>query len=319
MLGDDFIVASRWLSPTNTFASSIPDARSSNVWLRAIEDQPHQFLLFDDDAKRIVEVDRADVAVFSVDWRRVAASLCASGGFEPLANAFSTEPAWQIGTDRPRMGFSFPVFLQRGPLISALTIVADQTEAPHILLRLRPKNIDAISSRMLREGRGLLLTLTESTQINDQGEIVFTAGALERIDSFRKSHLPVEQKNSVAPNCGFPTPAGCKWSAVKIRFMDGNTVTISAGEVAGRYLYSQMGFANSSNKRANVQWELLRSLAQGHGTMTWHSPGASRKNQKRCERLSKTLIRFFGIQDDPIELLPERMGWQTRFSLEPER
>lgn len=305
--------------PTNAFASSIPSPNSSNIWLRAIEDQPHHFVVFDDDSKRIIEVDRADVAVFSVDWRRVGDSLCDSAGFEPIAIATAKKAAWHIATDRPRMGFSFPVYLQRGVLINAITLVADQTEAPHIFLRLRPKNIDAISSRMLRERHGLLMTLTESTQISDSGEIVFTPVAIERIESFRKLHLPEDQTIAVAPHSGFPTPTGCTWSAVKIRFLDGDTVTISAGEAAGRYLYSQMGFAKGSNKRVNLQWELLRSLAAGYGVMTWNSPGASRKNQKRRERLSATLIKFFGIHDDPIRLLPDRSGWQTHFSLDPER
>ena len=161
--------------------------------------------------------------------------------------------------------------------------------------------------------------MTESTQICESGEIVFTPGALERIETFRRSQLPVEQTIPTAPHSVFPTPAGCNWSAVKIRFLDGDTVTISAGEASGRYLYSQMGFAKGSNKRVNLQWELLRSLAAGYGVMTWNSPGASRKNQKRRERLSATLIQFFGIPEDPIQLLPDRSGWKTHFVLDPDR
>lgn len=317
LLGNVIDQASRWLEPTNAFASSIPRLHSSHHWLRVIEDEPHHYVAYDDVAERIVPIDRKQAAVFGINWNSIADSLCDSAGFERLLNLSPQTTAEQIGVDQPRAGFSFPVIMQRGPLLSALTHIADQREQPFVLLRLRSKNIDALCSRILRERHGLLLTLSESTMLSDDASVVFTPEAIARIDAFRQQHLPhvKPQESSI----GFPTPAGCTWSAVRIRFIDGETVTISAGIVVGRYLYSQMGFAKVNNRRPNIQWELLRSLATGHGLMTWQSPDASRKNQKRRERLSAALIKFFRISGDPIRLTADKSGWQTEFALEPDR
>ncbi len=198
-------------------------------------------------------------------------------------------------------------------MLNTLTCIADQTQQPFVLLRLRTKHIDSLCGRLLEERRGLLLSLSEATLPNEHGAIEFTQPAIDRIQTFQQAYLP--KASSKVAKSGFSTPPKCPWSAIKIRFLDIDTVSITAAGVVGRYHFTEMGFARAGNKRSNIQWELLRLFAKSYGTMTWTSPGASRQNQKRKERLSEALCKFFGISDDPIRWMPDRCGWQTLFAL----
>ncbi len=85
-----------------------------------------------------------------------------------------------------------------------------------------------------------------------------------------------------------------------------------------RLLFTQMGLANAKNGLPNMQWELLYSLAQGHGLLTWNSPGARRENRKHREALNKTLRAFFGIDGDPIGLTDDKKGYRCAFKLVPD-
>ena len=83
-------------------------------------------------------------------------------------------------------------------------------------------------------------------------------------------------------------------------------------------MFAQMGLANAKNGLPNMQWELLYSLAQSHGLMTWSSPGARRENRKHREALNKTLRAFFGIDGDPIGLTDDKKGYRCTFKLVPD-
>lgn len=316
LLGADFATASCWLTPTKAVASAVPSQSDRNQWLRVVEDEPYRYLAINDTVHRPTVIDRREVTVFGIDWPRVADSVCNQASLVRSSETDFTRPAWHWATSQPQMGFAFPYFLGRGPMIDTLTCIADQTQRPFVLLRLRTNFINSLCGRLLNDGCGLLLSLSESTQPTEQGEIALTQSAIERIQSFQQKYLPKQQ--SIAANSGFPTPPGCTWSSIKIRFLDIDTVSITAAGVAGRFHFTEMGFARGGNKQSNVQWDLLRSFAKGYGVITWNSPGASRRNQKRKERLSETLGRFFGIAGDPIRWMPDRCGWQTLFAIDPE-
>lgn len=79
-----------------------------------------------------------------------------------------------------------------------------------------------------------------------------------------------------------------------------------------------MGLANAKSGLPNMQWELLYSLAQGHGLMTWSSPGARRENREHREVLNKSLRAFFGIDGDPIGLTADKKGYRCIFRVVPD-
>jgi hypothetical protein len=74
-----------------------------------------------------------------------------------------------------------------------------------------------------------------------------------------------------------------------------------------------VGLANRKTGRPSVQWELLSAFAAGNGTLTWRSPQADRRNQKRRELLARSLRRFFRLEEDPFE--PYSNGWRTKFQV----
>ena len=117
---------------------------------------------------------------------------------------------------------------------------------------------------------------------------------------------------------GFDQLEGVTWSAIEIRFADGETVSIGVGDQRKRFLFSDMGMVNKRTKKPTKQWELLRTFAEARGTLRWADRGASRSNQKQKELLNACLKEFFGISSDPIQLTPEKDGWVTEFRLLPD-
>jgi hypothetical protein len=101
---------------------------------------------------------------------------------------------------------------------------------------------------------------------------------------------------------------------VRIRLLDGHTASVVVGEARGVFNYAQMGMGNRKNAAPSVQWELLRIFAARGGVLTWQSPQADRKNQKRRELLARALKEFFRIDRDPFATCGD--GWQALFQIE---
>jgi hypothetical protein len=129
-----------------------------------------------------------------------------------------------------------------------------------------------------------------------------------------KQRVPVPEKASN----GFPTPAGANWGEVKMKYMNGHTLSITVRGITKRVGFQHMGMGNAKNNMPTKQWEVLEVFARGRGTFTWDDPAADRKIQKQREELSKKLRAYFGIPGDPIEFVPSTKGWKTRFEIEPE-
>lgn len=125
------------------------------------------------------------------------------------------------------------------------------------------------------------------------------------------------QRQGAPRTIPFPTPDDAKWSDVNISFVDGHTVLVQVIEKKRRYTYGEMGMTDARSGRPNLQWELLKSFANGKGILTWESPDATAKNQKRRELLAHALRTFFEIESDPFVSI--NGGWQSLFNIEPER
>jgi hypothetical protein len=116
----------------------------------------------------------------------------------------------------------------------------------------------------------------------------------------------------------FPTPEGANWEQITIRFKDGHTVSVSAGDVRKVCNYTQMGMVNSKNADFTKQWELLQSFAESNGEIGWRSSHADAKLKKQKQELSKRLRAFFGLDDDPIEWVKGEKVYRCRFRILPE-
>lgn len=116
----------------------------------------------------------------------------------------------------------------------------------------------------------------------------------------------------------FPTPSGSRWSDVEMRFSDTEKISVTIRDQRQVLTYSQLGLVDSRNGKPSKQWELLFQFAREHGSLTWLSPSACRKNRKRRELLNRSLQQFFDIDGEPIELTDDNKGWQCQFKIQPQ-
>lgn len=96
---------------------------------------------------------------------------------------------------------------------------------------------------------------------------------------------------------------------------DGHTVMIKACGKSAAYTYSDLGMSNRRNGNPNKQWELLRALLEGRGQMNWCSSDARHEVKKRKSELGKSLVRIFGLADDPIVWDRKGMYYVCRFQV----
>jgi hypothetical protein len=164
-----------------------------------------------------------------------------------------------------------------------------------------------------------VLELAQATAISESDELMATVAGSEAIRRFATALLPLSQDEDGDGRVFFPTPAGSVWTDVKLRLIDGNTVSIQVRDASCVFNFAQLGMASRKNASPTVQWKLLCDFAYDHGVMTWESRSATRKNMKRREQLARDLRRFFRIEGNPIELTSDGKGWRTRFAIEPPR
>jgi hypothetical protein len=160
--------------------------------------------------------------------------------------------------------------------------------------------------------RGLLIRILNDCLMNESWKLPW-----DKVRPEFGSVSAARTKRSI-PAESFPTPSGTNWRDITIYFKNGHTVSIRVKGQTKVRNYSQMGMINKKNGNPTLQWELLRTFAEGHGILDWGSRGADRKNQKRKETLAKNLQDFFGISEDPFELTPGRKGWKARFKILPD-
>ncbi|MBF0160018.1 MAG: hypothetical protein HQL58_10910 [Magnetococcales bacterium] len=102
----------------------------------------------------------------------------------------------------------------------------------------------------------------------------------------------------------FPTPPDALWNNLQIIFLDGHRVTAicttRTQKVERTLNFTQMNMINRNNGGPDVQWKLLETLANVNGIITMTGPAYDPNNQKRVERLNKTLQQFFGIEGHAI-------------------
>jgi hypothetical protein len=117
----------------------------------------------------------------------------------------------------------------------------------------------------------------------------------------------------------FPTPPDTEWTDVRMRFTDGNTVTIKVGTIAKRVTYAEMDMKHANSGEPTVLWQLLRAFADNDGRFDWRHPQASRHVKQRVCRLRKTLKAYFDLAADPFFKYQKGVGYRVRFQLEAER
>lgn len=222
----------------------------------------------------------------------------------------------QLGVLVPTLGFEFLVEMlmprSTAECRRGLDAIAANEQRPFLVFTPTRRFVDDYCRRSLERNRGLLLPCCEAV-VSGMHVPQLTSAADRIVREFLKQHLPDEDR---PVELFFPTPTGSDWTDLRIRFMDGETVSVRIGNITRMLNYTQIGMVSAKNAQPTRQWELLRTFAAGYGILDWSSRSAHRKLQKQKNLLAQTLRKFFRIEGDPIESLNN--GWRTRFAIDPD-
>jgi hypothetical protein len=320
MTGEEYELARQFLRSSGELATFFPHEDPGICIYRVVTLGPDEHVgLCDETAEQIV-LTTEDLIIHELDRRALQRAVAEAFGIRPAdPQDGGRKLPWRLGDFAPVAGYRFPVFLAipspRTGLLDAVCRLAAEVPGPFVLLAPTGRCLEEESRLLLRRQQACFLPLAEGTCVDDTGRLVASRAGRIAMEEFRSQVVPPMERKPI--RAFFATPTGVSWADVRIRLIDGHTVSASVGAVRGVYSFAEMGMANRKNSKPTVQWELLRDFAVGYGVLTWRSAGADRRNKKRRENLARDLQAFFRIEGDPF--VRHGDGWQTRFRIEPDR
>lgn len=318
LLRDDLGPASHFLVPEPGLATAFPDPNGGPP-LSVVAHAADDFVAVCEEGHRPpVSLRRADLVIYRVDLRRLLRAVADALGAEfdggPVGDA---ERTYRVGRYQPVAGYAFPIVftaqVARADFHAAASAAAASVTGPFVLTSPTNHFYREPTERLMRERRSAFLPLADALRYSD-GTFELDEIGDRGLAGFRAEVLPTNHVGRAY----FPTPTGCRWADLSVRFIDGETVAVAVGGVAGNFNFTQMGMVDGRSGRPTKQWELLRTFARGRGRLTWQSSGARRQNQKRREMLAKDLKAFFRLPGEPIVPIRHPSGWTTVFRIEPD-
>ncbi|MHB1459469.1 MAG: hypothetical protein ACYC0V_21370 [Armatimonadota bacterium] len=209
--------------------------------------------------------------------------------------------------------------LRKQELRDAVFTLAARNAGPFILMAPTNKLLEPDCKEILSSRKSIFLTLGDILGIDDNGAPTLDERSATILEEFHNEVIPALQPDSEEcdPIAFFATPANATWSHVRIRFLNGHTVSVSAGESSGVYNFVQMGMSKKNSSTPTAQWILLKAFADGYGVFDWNSEHANRTQKKQKQLLSQALRKFFRIDGDPFRYMAQYKGWETLFEIQP--
>ena len=311
-----------YLQPRQRLAASYPRLVGGEPTYpyEVVEHGPDDFVGICPETEDRIVLTRNDLIVYELDWPLLLADIAAALKIERRTTDPDELPPLTrlVGDYQPTAGYSFPAYLtvplESRSLTSAVCMLVSTSDDALILLTPTRHRLRLDAQQILERKQCCFLPLEDSLAATGPRQWQATDAAVQALRDFTGLHIPSTETANGA--VFFPTPAGIGWSDVVIRFVDGHSVSVAAGEITRTFHYAQMGMADGRNAKPTRQWELLRAFAQGYGVLTWKSRDADRRNQKRREYLARDLKAFFRIDGEPIVLTDDGKGWRTVFRIE---
>ncbi len=174
-------------------------------------------------------VDRRDLVCFEFNVVKLSNVLGDLIGFASLVEQLDeTHHSYRLGQfgGKSGAGFSFYFAKESGlrRMSRCLDAIQLNDQRPYVLFLTSMRVLSAQCSRVLIDKGCLVLPLEQSLVFDEEGWAL-TDWARKRMLEFRDWLLPKPQ----AAVGKFPTPPGCTWKEVEIRFQDSHTVTVIAG------------------------------------------------------------------------------------------
>lgn len=315
-MGDELQFLQPLLRPMDELAMSVPWPGTIEGRKVVVHDED-DIVAVDPETCEAAPIRREDIVLWQLDadtlFRGVATALGLTG--TPSSVGMGNR-LWWLGDYVPVEGERFPVYLATSRDAQSLLRSAGHFSAlskrPFVLITPTRAGASEELSRVVEGRSSAWITLAESLAWQGEGVFEPKQPLADLLGEFTARHVKVAAARADTPR--FATPAGARWSDVRIRFTDAHTVSVNVKEQAGVFDFSSMGMGVARTRKPDVQWALLYAFAKGRGILDWRSPEASPKNQKRRERLAERLQAFFGIAGDPIRI--EGKGWATLFRVE---
>jgi hypothetical protein len=317
-VGTDFDLIRGLLTPDPDLAETFPRLDGLGEPFAVVPHGPDDYAGVGEEDERI-KLTRADLVVYRLSPVALLRAVAGTFGTDPDGtHVEGLAGTYQVGLYRPLAGYDFPIYLtiqlESPDYKAAVEALLARTSGSFLLLAPTNRH-HRIAARFLLEGRKCaFFALADAICVSEAGTWELTDAARGWLSEFRLKVLPVP--GDAPGRVFFPTPAATRWSDVQIRFIDGDRVSAKVGAVTQTLTYAQMGLADGRNAKCTKQWELLRTFARYHGTVTWGSRGADKKLKKQCETLVGDLKSFFRIPGEPITLTADRKGWRTVFVIE---
>ena len=316
LLGEEYDLARTFFRPAGERVLAFPHRDPDLGYYRVVSHGPDDHVGVCDETGERITLSAADLVVEELDhiaiYRALGFALGLTGEPTPVDHLPHT---YRLGHYAPLAGYRFPAWLTIQFCDVEFDRVIDRfvafDDSPFLMLAPTGRFLFPRGEACLRRRQACFLPLEEAIVLGDDGRLVATAMAEQAMDAFRRRVVP--EDTATVGISFFPTPAGATWSQVRLHLTDGHTVSVTVGAAHGVFNSAQLGMVNRKSGNPSVQWELLRVFAQGGGVLTWRSPGAERRNQKRRELLARCLARFFRIEGDPFQACGN--GWRTRFQI----
>jgi len=267
-----------------------------------------------------VPLQPEDIVAYELDGKLVGTHL--AGILKYVAAGVrvpSSRQLWNAGSvtvgGRQRQQVFLALVSNRQQLRSVVDHLVASFDRAFILLVPTLRFCDAMVEQALRARSARLLALEDIVQASNGNQLAAPVSLGELLASDSSVRRAGVREPAVVR---FNTPPGCSWGDIEIRFLDGHTVSVRAGEEREVLNYTQMGMASQKDAGPTVLWGLLRQLAENRGTLAWRSAGADRKNPKRIERLGKVLKAVFGLAESPFHKYEKKTGWRAKFRILPE-
>lgn len=313
--GGDLDIAEKFLQPEQEPATTYPCPRPGGDGCprRVVEHGPDDLVAVCGNRPaecEPIKVTRQDLVVYRFDVEALAAAIGAAFGFDGgRAPVDGIDGVAAIGRYAPRPGHRFPAFfaLPGDGFPAALELLVARAGGPCLVFVPSANGAAALVGNA-HQARSVHVLACDECLAWDGRRLVCARPAEEILAPFRTLALPEQAQ----PPVTFPTPAGVKWPEVRMQFIDGHTLRASVRGESHVYTFSQMGMVDSRSGNPDKQWELLHTLADEAGSLTWDSRGADPKRKKQKELLSKTLRRFFGIDAEPFKY-KKGEGWTAQF------
>lgn len=301
----------RYLRPTNEFAITLDCPASSGALHTVVHHGPGDIVEVCEHCPT-EKLTKGDIAIQRLDIRSlhkdIATAMGLSVGFEVLAPKH-----YFIGEFVPNPGTRHSVHLccidDPERLNDAALRLAGNGKRGFIFLTPTCRFWTTTLRNLIESATSHLMSLEEVIDLAGNG---FTASS--GWQSFLEARVP--KPSTKRPPKVFPTPHGARWNELTIKFLTGDTASVTIRDARLRVSYTDMGMAKSNNANRSIQWEMLEKFAEGNGHYSPEFLTHRDREKQQVSRLRQALKDYFQIDGNPI--VTDGQGWKTIFLIRPE-